>query len=55
MKVEIFNETSDFELECAVNDFIEDKKVKQISYSTYMSDETVFYSCMILYEDNDNY
>ena len=54
MKVKIFDEENEEDLENKINDFIINKKVKNIEYQVAMTvdltDQIYCYSAMILYE-----
>lgn len=54
MKVKLFDEENEEDLENKINNFIEDKKIKDIRYQVAMTvdltDQIYCYSAMILYE-----
>lgn len=50
-KVKIFEDHNSFYLEKDINNFIQDKKVLNISYNVYMCGYSTYYSACVLYED----
>lgn len=56
MKVKIFDESHEKDLEAAVNDFIEDRNVIDIKYQVALgifSEEQVYcFSALVMYEEN---
>ena len=53
-KVKIFNgRVSSYRLECQINDFIRDKNIIDIKYSTIPFDGHIVGNAMILYEEED--
>lgn len=53
MKVEIFDDTNVGDLENTINDFIKDKEVIDIKYSSILESEynQIIFSVLIMYKD----
>ena len=49
-RVEMFHNSSQYELEAAINDFIEHKKVISVSYSTTKVGYSVEHYACVVYE-----
>ena len=50
-KVKIFEDNSSYRLEKEINNFIQDKKVLDISYNAHMCGYSIYRSACVLYED----
>lgn len=50
-KVKIFEDNSSYYLEKEINNFIQDKKVLDISYNVHMCGYSAYRSACVLYED----
>lgn len=50
-KVKIFEDSNSYYLEKDINNFIQDKKVLDISYNTHMCGYSTYHSACVLYED----
>lgn len=50
-KVKIFEDNNSYYLEKEINEFIQDKKVLNISHNIYVCGYSTYYSTCILYED----
>ncbi len=53
-KVKIIENYSRWELEKEINEFIQDKKIINIAYSTYKCGYTIYREACITYEDGSN-